>query len=99
MAKKIHHGGTETQRRRRRLRARHPKNLCLQSEKPLAAHGPRDSFMPVTVRIPTYLASFAEGRNSLGLEGSPKTVSEALKMLWSLYPGLHDRILDEQGEV
>jgi sulfur-carrier protein len=55
--------------------------------------------MPVTVRIPTYLASFAEGRNSLGLEGSPKTVSEALKMLWSLYPGLHDRILDEQGEV
>ena len=55
--------------------------------------------MPVTVRIPTYLASFAEGRNSLGLEGSPETVSEALKMLWSLYPGLHDRILDEQGEI
>ncbi|HEV7676096.1 MAG TPA: MoaD/ThiS family protein [Candidatus Angelobacter sp.] len=55
--------------------------------------------MPITIRIPTYLASFAEGQNSLALEGSPTTVSEALKILWGLHPGLRDRIVDEQGAV
>jgi molybdopterin synthase sulfur carrier subunit len=55
--------------------------------------------MPVTVRIPTYLASFAGGRNSLAFEGSPATVSAALEMLWKAHPGLRDRIVDEQGAV
>lgn len=55
--------------------------------------------MPVTIRIPTYLASFANGRNLLAIEGSPATVSEALRMLWKDYPGLQDRIVDEQGAV
>ncbi len=55
--------------------------------------------MPVTIRIPTYLASFAGGRNTLTIEGSPATVSEALTMLWKDYPGLQDRIVDEQGAV
>jgi molybdopterin converting factor small subunit len=53
----------------------------------------------VTVRIPTYLASFAGGSNMLALNGSPATVSEALKILWELHPGLRDRIVDEQGAV
>jgi molybdopterin synthase sulfur carrier subunit len=55
--------------------------------------------VPVTVRIPTYLASFAGGQNSLALEGSPATVSTALEMLWKAHPGLRDRIVDEQGAV
>ncbi len=55
--------------------------------------------MAVTVRIPSYLASFADGRSSLGIEGAPTTVSDALQSLWRLHPGLQDRILDEQGEV
>ena len=55
--------------------------------------------MPVTIRIPTYLASFAGGRNLLAVDGSPATVSEALTELWKLYPGLRDRIVDEQGAV
>jgi molybdopterin converting factor small subunit len=55
--------------------------------------------VPVTIRIPTYLASFAGGRNLLAIEGSPGTVSEALAMLWKDYPGLKDRIVDEQGAV
>jgi molybdopterin synthase sulfur carrier subunit len=55
--------------------------------------------MPVTVRIPTYLASFAGGQNSLALEGSPTTVSAALEMLWKAHPGLRDRIVDEQGAL
>lgn len=55
--------------------------------------------MPVTVRIPTYLASFADGRNSLVLEGAPATVSAALELVWNAHPGLRDRIVDEQGQV
>jgi molybdopterin synthase sulfur carrier subunit len=55
--------------------------------------------VPVTVRIPTYLASFADGRNSLVLEGAPATVSAALELVWNAYPGLRDRIVDEQGAV
>ena len=55
--------------------------------------------MPVTVRIPTYLASFAGGRNMLAIDGSPATVAETLTKLWKEYPGLQDRIVDEQGAV
>jgi molybdopterin synthase sulfur carrier subunit len=55
--------------------------------------------VPVTVRIPTYLASFADGRNSLMLEGAPATVSAALELVWNAHPGLRDRIVDEQGQV
>ena len=55
--------------------------------------------MPLTVRIPTYLASFAGGQNSLRIDGAPTTVSDALGMLWGLHPGLRDRIVDEQGAV
>jgi molybdopterin converting factor small subunit len=55
--------------------------------------------VPITVRIPTYLASFAGGRNMLAIDGSPATVAETLTMLWKEYPGLQDRIVDEQGAV
>jgi sulfur-carrier protein len=55
--------------------------------------------MPVSFRIPTYLAAFAEGQNLLKLGGSPGTVRTALESLWQLYPALRDRIVDEQGEV
>ena len=55
--------------------------------------------MPVTVRIPSYLAGFAGGRNSIAIGASPATVAEALAAVWNEYPGLRDRIVDEQGEV
>lgn len=55
--------------------------------------------MPIVLRIPSYLATFADGRSSFALEGTPATVSDALKSLWDLHPGLRDRIVDEQGEV
>ncbi len=55
--------------------------------------------MAVSFRIPTYLAAFADGKNSLSVSGSPGTVSAALESLWQVYPGLRDRIVDEQGEV
>jgi len=55
--------------------------------------------MPVTFCIPNYLAAFAGNRSAVKLEGSPATVRDALGELWRLYPGLRDRIVDEQGEV
>jgi molybdopterin converting factor small subunit len=51
------------------------------------------------VRIPSYLASFADGKNSFVIESSPVTVADTLKALWQLHPALCDRILDEQGAV
>lgn len=55
--------------------------------------------MPVTFRIPSYLAAFAGGQTILPIEGTPATVAEALESLWRGTPGLKDRILDEQGAV
>ncbi|HEX4605666.1 MAG TPA: ubiquitin-like small modifier protein 1 [Candidatus Angelobacter sp.] len=55
--------------------------------------------MPVSFRIPSYLVAFAAGQSSITLNSSPASVSEALAALWKLHPGLHDRIVDEQGEV
>jgi len=55
--------------------------------------------MSVTVRIPSYLASLAEGRNSIVVDKSPANTRELLTELWSLHPALRDRIVDEQGEL
>jgi molybdopterin converting factor small subunit len=55
--------------------------------------------MPITFRIPTYLAAFAGDSNSIILDGSPGTVTDALTALWAAHPALRDRILDEQGQV
>ncbi|MGC2697851.1 MAG: ubiquitin-like small modifier protein 1 [Candidatus Angelobacter sp.] len=55
--------------------------------------------MPVTFRIPSYLAIFAGGNNLLPVGGSSATVADALTELWKLHPGLRDRIVDEQGHV
>lgn len=55
--------------------------------------------MPVTVRIPNYLAGFADGKNAIVVEGSPPNTRAVLDDLWRLHPALRDRIVDEQGEV
>ncbi len=55
--------------------------------------------MPVTVRIPSYLAAFAEGRSSIVVSASPATAGGVLQSLWILHPALRDRILDEKGEL
>jgi sulfur-carrier protein len=55
--------------------------------------------MPITFRIPSYLASFADGQSSFALDGSPVTVADVLGSLWKLHPALRDRIMDEQGEI
>jgi MoaD family protein len=55
--------------------------------------------MPVTVRIPSYLAEFASGRTELTLETSSHSVRDLLSDLWRQYPALRDRVVDEQNEV
>ena len=55
--------------------------------------------MPVTFHIPAALREFTGGRSSVKIEQSPATVAEALATLWTLYPGIRDRIATEQGEV
>lgn len=55
--------------------------------------------MPVTFRIPTYLAAFADGQDEMSITGTPRTVLDALEALWQMHPALRDRIVDEQGEV
>ncbi len=54
--------------------------------------------MAITFRIPSYLAGFADGKTCLTLEHAA-TTGDALSALWQRYPGLQDRIVDEQGEV
>src|SRR5438128_11327213 len=55
--------------------------------------------MPVTFYIPGFLRDFTGGRSQVEFDASPKTVAEALQILWSVYPGVRDRVLTEQGEV
>ena len=33
------------------------------------------------------------------IEGSPATLADALSVLWTLYPGVRDRVATEQGQV
>ena len=55
--------------------------------------------MPITVRIPSYLAEFARGQTALTLETSGTSVRSLLTALWEQYPALRDRVVDEQNEV
>lgn len=53
--------------------------------------------MPIQVRIPTPLRKLT-GENEV-VEAEGATVSEIFKSLETTYPGLGERILDEQGAV
>jgi molybdopterin synthase sulfur carrier subunit len=55
--------------------------------------------MPVTFHIPGALLEFTAGRSRVEIADSPATLAEALSALWTLYPGVRDRITTEQGQV
>src|SRR5919197_1984141 len=55
--------------------------------------------MPVTFHIPGALREFTAGRSTVEIRESPATLADALSALWTLYPGIRDRIATEQGEV
>jgi molybdopterin converting factor small subunit len=55
--------------------------------------------MPVTFHVPGALREFTAGQGRVEIEHSPANLAEALSALWTLYPGVRDRITNEQGQV
>jgi molybdopterin converting factor small subunit len=43
--------------------------------------------------------ALANGRRTIELDSSPASLREALEDLFTLYPGLRDRIITEQGSI
>ena len=55
--------------------------------------------MRVTFHIPGALREFTGGHSAVELELPGGTVADALSALWSAYPGVRDRVVNEQGQV
>lgn len=55
--------------------------------------------MPVTFHIPAGLREFAGGKSRVEIEATPETLADALAALWTLYPGVRDRMANEQGQI
>jgi molybdopterin converting factor small subunit len=55
--------------------------------------------MPIEFTIPGPLRPFAAGQARVRLGDSAATVGKALEALWSLHPGLRDRVLTEEGGI
>lgn len=55
--------------------------------------------MPIIINIPGALREFTAGRSTVEIALSPGTVADALSALWALYPGVQDRLVNEQGQV
>jgi sulfur-carrier protein len=53
----------------------------------------------VTFHIPGALREFAGGQSEVKVEQPSGTLDQALSALWRLYPGIRDRVLNEQGQV
>ncbi len=55
--------------------------------------------MPITFHIPGALREFTAGLSRVEIEHPATTLAGALSALWTLYPGVRDRIATEQGQV
>lgn len=55
--------------------------------------------MSVTFHIPGPLRPFTGGRNQVEVKASPATLRDALEALWTLYPGIRDRLMTEGGQI
>jgi len=55
--------------------------------------------MAVTFHIPGALREFTATQSRVKIDTTPATVADALSILWSLYPGIRDRMATEQGQV
>ncbi len=53
----------------------------------------------LTFHIPGLLRPFTDGGSTIVLEGSARTVREALQELFRRHPGVRDRVLTELGEL
>jgi sulfur-carrier protein len=59
-------------------------------------HG-KEPFMSVLVRIPTPLQKFTKNQSEVHIEGA--TVSEIIVQLDEHFPGVRERLCDDQGAV
>ena len=55
--------------------------------------------MAITVYLSGHLKSFTGGETEARLESDFKSIGNVLDSLWTKYPALRDRILNEQGEI
>jgi sulfur-carrier protein len=55
--------------------------------------------VPITFHIPGALREFTEGRSTVEIDATPATLADAFSNLWLRYPGIRDRVVDEQGQV
>ena len=55
--------------------------------------------MAAKIYLSGHLKNYTGGETSVSLDGEPADVREALGLLWKRHPALHDRILNEQGEI
>ncbi|MGH2435827.1 MAG: MoaD/ThiS family protein [bacterium] len=55
--------------------------------------------MSVTFHVSAALRFFAGGRERIEIEGSPTTLGDAFEALWTLCPGLRDRVATEEGDI
>jgi sulfur-carrier protein len=55
--------------------------------------------LPITIQIPGALREFTAGRARVEISLARGTVADALTALWTLYPGVRDRVVNEQGQV
>ena len=55
--------------------------------------------MAVTFNIPGALREFTGGQSQVHVDASPATLADALAALWTLYPGVRDRMANEQGQI
>ena len=55
--------------------------------------------MPTTIHIPGALREFTAGRAKVEIAFSRGTVADVLSALWNLYPGVRDRVVNEQGQI
>ena len=53
----------------------------------------------VTIHLSGHLKAFSDGEVEIPLSGEFMRVCDALDALWNKYGALHDRILNEQGEI
>jgi molybdopterin converting factor small subunit len=55
--------------------------------------------MLLRFHIPGALREFTAGKSNVEIDCAPGPLSNALCVLWIRYPGVKDRIVNEQGQV
>jgi molybdopterin converting factor small subunit len=53
----------------------------------------------VIFHIPAPLRSYTSGASRVEISATPTTLRDALEVLWTLYPGIRDRVVNEQGQI